>query len=306
MLTKFLRIGLMAALSFNVAGQALASGGEKTIEKHGHWAFTGVMGRYDKEAVQRGFQVYREVCASCHSIDLVSFRNLGQKSGPYYLQECPAELGLPETTDCSNPNENPFVKQIASEYTITDGPDDGGDMFERPGSPADRIPGPYANSKAAAAANGGAIPPDFSLLAKARHHGPDYIYSLMQGYQDAPEQLAIAPGTYYNVSYPGGTSSLLKDEYLDDHGHIIKGTDLPFGGAFKMAPPLSDGIVDYFDPATPETVEQYASDIVNFLAWAAEPKMEQRKKMGLIVISYLLILAIILYLSMKQIWARVK
>lgn len=305
-LTK-ISLGLALASMMSFGQQAIAAGGKTAELQHNHWSFQGVTGKYDKDAVQRGFQVYREVCASCHSIDLVSFRNLGQKGGPYYLAECPKEFGLPASTDCSNPNDNPIVKQIASEYTITDGPDDAGDMFERPGIPADRIPGPYANAAQARAANGGAMPPDFSLIAKARKYGPDYIYSLLLGYDDPPETIEVGAGTYYNKYYPGDASSLLKPEYLDEEGHVKEGVKIPYGGAFKMANPLpTEGMIDYYDPQTPETIEQYAADVSHFLMWAAEPKLEQRKTMGVIVVSYLIILALILYFSMKQLWARVK
>ena len=154
-------------------------------------------------------------------------------------------------------------------------------------------------------ANNGAIPPDFSLIAKARHHGPDYIYSLLTGYEDAPETVAIDPATYYNPYFPGDMTTNLKPEYLDEEGHPVEGIEVPKGGVLKMAPPLVDNIVAYNDPETPQTVEQYAHDVTEFLMWAAEPKMEARKKMGMVSIIYLLIFAVIVYLSYKQIWSRV-
>lgn len=297
------RILLMSAvLVASLAGVAKAADSKVRDYKKYDWSFSGPFGKYDNAAMQRGFQVYREVCAQCHSIDLVSFRNLGQKGGPFYMAECPE--GFPDTVNCSNPNDNPIVKAFAAEYTITDGPDDEGDMFERPGLPSDRIPGPYPNEQTAAAANGGAIPPDFSLLTKARKDGPNYIYSLLTGYETPPETIAVPAGQYYNPYYAGETMSLVKPDFLD-HGHLKEGIELPYGGVFKMAPPLSDGIITYED-GSPETIEQYASDVVNFMMWAAEPKLESRKKMGVMVLIYLLIFAIITYMSYKRIWARVE
>ena len=300
-------MALMAAAAL-ATGAAHAAGGETKELKHHHWSFTGINGHYEQESLQRGFQVYREVCAACHSLDFIAFRNLGDKGGPYYLAECPAELierGLPATTDCSNPNENPIVKALAAEYEIEDGPDDAGDMFMRAGLPSDYFPNPYANKQQAAAANGGAVPPDFSLLAKARHHGPDYIYSLLTGYEDPPETITVGPGQYYNPYYPGDSSSLLKPEYFDADGNVLESVKIPYGGVFAMAPPLAEGIVEYTDGA-PMTVEQYSEDIVNFMMWAAEPKLEARKNMGRISMFYLFVLAIIVYLSYKQIWSRVE
>ncbi|MEM9234489.1 MAG: cytochrome c1, partial [Pseudomonadota bacterium] len=145
---------------------------------------------------------------------------------------------------------------------------------------------------------------DFSLLAKARKYGPEYIYSLLLGYEDIPETIEVPGGQYYNVFYKGDTTSLFKDEYLDDDGHILEGIEIPYGGVFKMAPPLADGVVGYED-GSPETVEQYSEDVAAFLTWAAEPKMEQRKAQGRFVIIYLLIFAGIVYLSYRQIWRKV-
>ncbi len=284
-------------------GIANAAGGETKELKHHHWTFAGITGAYDKESVQRGFQVYREVCSACHSLDYVAFRHLGQKGGPFYMEKCPE--GFPSTQDCRQPIANPIIKALAAEYEIEDGPDDGGDMFMRPGLPADYMPGPYANVQQAAAANGGAIPPDFSLIAKARHHGPDYIYSLLTGYEDPPETITIAEGTYYNPYFPGDSTSLLKPEYVDDEGHVLEGVKVPYGGVLKMKAPLSDEIVDYADEETPETVEQYSEDVTNFLMWAAEPKLESRKRMGMISMIYLFIFAGIVYWSYKQIWSDV-
>ena len=304
MMKKFLKTLTAVALPVMMIGSmAHAAGGETKPLKHPHFAFEGVTGSYDQDALQRGFQVYREVCAACHSLNYVAFRHLGDPGGPYYMDECP--VGVPEGVDCSNPNNNPIIKALAAEYMIEDGPDDAGDMFMRPGLPSDFFPAPFANPQQAMAANGGALPPDMSLIAKARHHGPQYVYSLMLGYEEPPATITVPAGTYYNVYYPGDTTSLLQDEYLDENGYPLEGVDVPYGGAFKMAPPLRDGIVTYAD-GSDETVEQYAYDVASFLMWAAEPKMEQRKKMGMVVFIYLFILAIIVYLSYKQLWKNVK
>ena len=297
-------IGASLALASLAVTGAFAAGGKAKHNKEIDWHFNGVTGKYDPDALQRGFQVYRQVCASCHSLDLVSFRNLGQKGGPYYLEECPK--GVPASVDCKNPNENPIVKAFASEYVFQDGPDDTGDMFDRPGLPSDNFPNPYPNEQVARLANNGALPPDMSLLIKARHDGANYIYSLLTGYKEAPVEVTVAPGQYYNEYYPGDMSLLLKEEYLDDHGHPAEGVKVPYGGVFAMKSPLSDGLIDYVDPETPETVSQYAKDVTEFLMWAAEPKLEQRKNLGFVTIIYLLILTGILYWSYREIWSRVE
>lgn len=237
-----------------VAHPALAAGG-KEEPKQMDWAFEGVFGRFDKPAIQRGFQVYKEVCAACHSVKRVSFRQLGG-------------IGFSEAE----------VKSLASSYTVKDGPDDAGDMFERPGRPSDIIPGPYANDNAARAANNGALPPDFSLLVKAREDGANYIYSLITGYgSEKPADMVLADGTHYNP-------------YID--GHII-----------KMAMPIAGEGVTYQD-GTAATIEQQAHDVVSFMQWAAEPEMEQRKSMGVHVMLFLGIMTIFFYLVKKRIWSN--
>ncbi len=301
MLKRALAATFGAAL---MVAPALAAGGETKPLKHVEWHFDGPFGRYDKAALQRGYQVYRQVCSGCHSMDLVSFRNLGQKGGPFYLNECPA--GVPATTNCSNPNENPIVKAIASEYQVQDGPDDYGEMYDRPGLPSDRFPSPYPNEQVARLANGGALPPDMSLLVKARHHGPDYIYSLLTGYEDPAPSVEVPAGQYYNPYYAGDMTQLLKPEYVDEEGHALKDVEVPKGGVFAMASPLIDEIVDYDDEDTPETVEQYSKDVVEFLMWAAEPKLEQRKSLGVMSVGYLLILSGILYWSYREIWSKLE
>lgn len=220
-----------------------------------NFPFEGPFGTYDKASLQRGLQVYRQVCAGCHGLKLVAFRNL-------------TALGY---TDGQ-------VKTIAAEYTIQDGPNDEGEMFERPGRPSDRFKSPFANDKAAAASNNGAIPPDLSLITKARHGGADYIYGILTGYSDAPEGMTIASGQYYNK---------IKD------GHVL-----------AMPPPLTDGAVTYED-GSPQTVDQYAKDVSSFLTWAAEPEMEQRKRMGVKVLMFLAVFAVIMYGVKRKVWQKV-
>lgn len=266
----------LAALA-GTAG-ALAAGKGKTPD-HQHWHFSGPFGTFDKDALQRGFQVYENVCSNCHGMELLSFRNLGQKGGPFYLESCPE--GVPDTIDCSNPNQNPIVKAIAENYKfkVVDGPDDFGEMFERAALASDRIPGPFANEQIARLANNNAYPVDLSLITKARHYGPDYIYALLTKYQEPPADVVVAPGQYYNPYFPGGVLS--------------------------MAQPLYDEIVTYED-GSPQTVEQYAKDVTEFLMWAAEPKMEARKSLGVLSMIYLVILAGVLYWSYRKVWSDVK
>lgn len=283
-------------------GAAHAAAAKVAEYKDVAWSFEGPFGAYDKEALQRGFQVYRTVCASCHALKQLSFRNLGDKGGPFHLAECPADVG--EGVDCSNPNENPVVKAIAAEYQITDGPDDTGGTFERPGLTSDRIPAPFANDNQARAANGGALPPNLALIVKARHDGPDYVYSLLTGYEEPPASVELSPTQFYNPHYAGDLSQLLKAEYRDAEGHPLPGVEVPPGGVLAMKPPLSDGIVDYAVEGVPETVEQYAKDVVEFLTWASEPKMEQRKSLGVVTLGYLVILTLILFFSYRAIWSK--
>ncbi|MEM1409496.1 MAG: cytochrome c1 [Pseudomonadota bacterium] len=313
---------LIPAVALAAAGllgaEASAAEGVTKALKDTEWSWEGPFGSYDQRMLQRGFQVYREVCANCHSLELIAFRHLGEKGGPFYLEKCPEELGLPDTVDCSNPISNPVVKSLAAEFTVTDGPDEFGDMFERPGIPADYYPSIYANKQQAIAANGGAYPPDQSLLVKARPNGADYMYSLLTGYPEMdPEVLDVPPGQYYNPFYPGDSTGLLKAEYLDETGYPLKKkikemTDEKYlsdegyiyGGAFKMSQPLYDEMVEYTD-GTPMTMEQYAKDVTAFLMWAAEPKLEQRKSMGSFVMVYLIIFAGVTYMSYKRVWSNV-
>ena len=237
------------------------------------WSFAGPFGHYDLGQLQRGLKVYKEVCASCHGMNLVAMRTL-------------TDLGYSEAQ----------VKAFAAEYTVQDGPDDSGEMFERPGIPSDYFPAPFPNPAAAAAANGGAHPPDFSLLAKARavergfptfvfdiftqyaEGGPDYIHALLTGYgEEAPADITIQPGTYYNPYFISGP-------------------------ALAMPPPLSDDLIEYPDGA-PQTVDQYSRDVTAFMMWAAEPHMVERKATGLIVMVFLIIFAAMLFLVKRRVWA---
>ncbi|MBA5775741.1 cytochrome c1 [Stappia sp. F7233] len=266
----------VAALAFSATAFA-AEGEAPHIEKQ-QWSFSGPFGTYDRAQLQRGFKIYKEVCSSCHALKFVAFRNLAQPGGPGFTEE--------------------EAKVIAAEYTVTDGPNDEGDMYERPAVLADHFPSPFPNEQAARAANGGAYPPDFSLLAKARaahrgfpafvfdaftqyqEQGPDYIYALLTGYEEeAPEGVEVPAGQYYNP-------------------HFLAGKTL------AMAPPLSDELVEYTD-GTPMTVDQYARDVSAFMMWAAEPKLEERKKIGFRVMAFLVIFGSLLYFTKQKIWRKV-
>ena len=270
-------ITALAALAA-VSAPAFAAEGEAHAPEEHTWSWESPFGSFNDAELQRGFLVYQQVCASCHGLDQMSFRNLGQVGGPFELIPDPEHEG--EFLSWANPNDNPVVMAIAAEYMIMDGPDDAGDMFERPGVPADRFPNPFANPQQAAASNGGAIPPDLSVIVRARAGGAEYIRSLLMGYSDEiPYDVELLPGQHYNEYFPGGV--------------------------LAMAAPLSDGIVSYPD-GSPETVEQYAHDVTSFLAWTAEPHMESRKRMGLAVMIFLLIFSGLLWLAYRQVWADVK
>ena len=226
---------------------------------HNQWSFEGLFGTFDRPSLRRGYQVYKEVCSTCHSMKLLSYRNLSEHGGP--------EFSLENT------------KNIAASFEVIDGPNSEGDMFTRSGRLSDRFVKPYSNIQAAKSANGGAYPPDMSVLAKARKGGANYIYSILLGYENPPGDLELEEGVYYNKYMPG---------------HNI-----------KMPNVLSDGLLDYAD-GTEATVEQMAKDIATFLTWASEPSLEARHKMGFKVILYLIILALSVYLSMKKLWSRIE
>lgn len=268
--------GVLAVLATGAAFAAGGGTGDYKME-HKHWHFNGPFGTYDKAAAQRGYQVYREVCASCHQLKFLSFRHLGDKGAPFYNEEY------------KNPNENPVVKNFAADWTVEFIDPDTGDVEERPGVTADKFPPIYPNDAAARASNGGALPPELSVIAKARTGGPDYIYNLLTAYgTKKPADVELTPGLYYNPVMEGGK--------------------------IAMAAPLSDGQVEYATQdafgnpidAPEATVEQMAADVTEFLAWSADPKLEQRKATGLMTMIYLLILSALLWLSYKRVWKDVE
>ena len=223
------------------------------------WSFKGFFGKFDRASLQRGYQVYIEVCSACHSMKYLSYRNLSEPGGPEFTEA--------------------QAKAIASNFEVTDGPNSEGEMFTRPAKLSDKFVMPYENDQAAAAANGGAYPPDMSVLVKARKGGADYIYSLLLGYEEPPTGVELDDGVYYNK--------------------------FMYGNKIKMSAPLSEGLVEYSD-GTEATSEQMAKDVVSFLMWSAEPHLEARHKTGFRVIIYLIILTVLVYLSMKKIWSRIE
>ncbi|HLZ76918.1 cytochrome c1 [Phenylobacterium sp.] len=265
-----------------LAGPALGATTEKEPADV-HWSFEGPFGKFDKEQVQRGYKVYREVCSACHSMEQMSFRNLGQKGGPFYDPKYP------------NPNNNPVVKSLAHDIQVKDIDTDTGDVISRPATPADKFPAPFANEYAAAASNGGKAPPDLSVMAKAREGGPRYIYSLLTGFRNPPAGLTIPTGKYYDPYFPGDLSGSW-------HGSPKA---VPEGGMIGMPPPLAPGKVT-FDDGKPSTVQEEATDVAAFLMWAAEPKMEERKQFGFGAMIYLLIFSGLLYASYKRLWRNVE
>lgn len=247
---------LGAALAIGLGLAVVAPAQEETPAiPHQTWSFDGVFGTFDRGAAQRGYEVYEDVCSLCHSLNLLYYRNL-------------EELGF-------TPDE---VKAIAALVQVTDGPNDQGEMFQRPGKPSDRFKPPFANDQAARVANNGALPPDLSLIVKARKGGPDYVYAVLTGFQDAPAGFKMNTGMYYNAAFPG---------------HQI-----------AMPPPLSEGAVTYID-GTQATVPQMAHDVVTFLAWAADPSLETRHRVGVKVILYLVLLTALLYAVKRKVWATV-
>ncbi|MGE3622286.1 MAG: cytochrome c1 [Bdellovibrionales bacterium] len=227
------------------------------IRPAGGWPHQGAFGTYDRAALQRGYQVYKQVCSTCHSMKLLSYRDL-------------AQLGFNEAE----------VKALAAEIQVTDGPNDEGEMFQRPGRPSDRFVSPFPNDQAARAANGGALPPDLSLIVKARKKHEDYIYSLLMGYAVTPPAgETIAKGMHYNPYFAG---------------HQI-----------AMPPPLNEGAVSFAD-GTPATVEQMARDVTQYLAWASEPHLEERHETGFKVILFLVIFAGIAYAVKKKVWSKLR
>jgi ubiquinol-cytochrome c reductase cytochrome c1 subunit len=252
---RLLRLAAVA-VALAVAVPAQAAGPSVAIPSQ-TWSFGGLFGTFDRASAQRGFLVYKQVCASCHAMKQLAYRNL-------------EGIGLSEEE----------IRAIAAEVMIVDGPNDDGEMFERPGRPSDRFRSPYPNPQAARAANNGAYPPDLSLIVKARPNGANYLYALLTGYRESPPP-GVEPmeGMHYNEYFPG---------------HWI-----------AMAQPLYPDMVDYPD-GTPATIEQMARDVTTFLAWAAEPELEQRRAMGVRVILFLIVLAGLTYGVKRKIWADLK
>lgn len=276
MTAKLRIVALALAVSTTVLATAPLRAAEQDHPPRQKWSFAGPFGLYDRGQMQRGFKVFREVCQACHGLSYVAFRNLAEPGGPGF--------SVAQAT------------AIAAEYRIKDGPNDQGEMFERPGRLADRFPSPYPNDPAARAANNGALPPDQSVIAKARTYergfpwfivdiftqyqeqGVDYLVALLKGYEDAPAGFTLPPGAHYNKYFPG---------------HAI-----------GMPKPLSDGQVEYTD-GTPATVDNYARDVASYLMWAAEPHMEARKRIGFQVMIFLIVFAGLLYFTKKKVWASV-
>ena len=252
LLVKIFFIAFVTAISNSAYSE------EKKIEFiKNDWSFEGIFGTFDRSSLQRGYQVYQEVCSGCHSIQHLSYRNLSEKGGP--------EFSLDE------------AKAIAAQFEVTDGPNDDGEMFTRPRRLSDKFVNPFPNIQAATAANGGAYPPDMSVLVKARKGGADYIYSLLLGYEEVPAGYELDDGVYYNKYIPGNK--------------------------IMMSKPLSEGAVEYSD-GTQATETQMAKDVVTFLTWAAEPNLEARHKMGFKVFIFLIILLTLVYFSKQKVWSR--
>lgn len=253
------KLFLILLLTFS-SSLAIASSDSSTSAlkpKQLKWEFDNIFGRFDRASIQRGYQVYKEVCSSCHGLSLVAYRNL-------------EEIGFSEEE----------VKQIASEYEIVDGPNDDGDMFDRPALPSDKFVGPYDNEQMARSVNGGAFPPDLSLITKARGDGPNYVYSLLTGYEEAPHGMEMSDGKNYNPYFEGRQIAMPE-------------------------PLLDDEQVEYMD-GTYATKEQMSIDVVNFLQWSAEPETEARKKMGVRTMIFLAILLLLLIAAKKAIWKDLK
>jgi ubiquinol-cytochrome c reductase cytochrome c1 subunit len=286
MLRKLLAQSLvaLAGLFALASGPAFAETTQAPLKEPG-WSFSGPFGMYDQGQLQRGFKVYTEVCSQCHSLNLIQFHNLGDPGGPFYNAKYP------------NPNENPVVKAVAAGWArqVPDIDADTGDAIHRPATTADVPTPPFPNEAAARASNGGALPPDMSLLAAAREGGPNYIYSLVAyGYKPTPAGITNPPpGKYYNEIYPGDLSSTWAG----------KG-DVPPGGFIGMPPPLTKCKVT-FDDGSPCDVDHEARDVAAFLTWASDPHMEQRKQTGAAVLIYLLVFSGLLYGSYRVIWRNV-
>jgi len=244
----------VAVAALLLALPCVAGAQEAPSPPHQEWSFDGVFGTYDDASLQRGFQIYKQICSACHPVKHLYFRDL-------------AQIGYSEDE----------IKVIAATYQVTDGPNDQGQMYQRPGRPSDPIPGPFPNDQAAKAANNGALPPDQSLITKARDDGPDYVYALLNGYSTPPAGFKLASGMYYNEYFPGNS--------------------------IAMPPPLSPNAVTFAD-GTPATMPQMAHDIVSFLTWAAEPNLDARHRIGFKVFFFLIVSAGVFYAAKRKIWSR--
>jgi len=245
---------LFSLLFFYTSNLFAAESSTKSLPQH-EWSFEGITGTFDRGALQRGYQVYSEVCSGCHSMKLLYYRDL-------------IDIGFSEDQ----------VKAIASEFTVIDGPNDEGEMFERDARPADRFVSPYLNDNEARANNNGAYPPDLSVITKAKKDGANYIYHLLLGYKDPPADMEVGEGMYYNF-------------YMA-------------GNQIAMPQPIYDESVDYAD-GTNNSAEQIAEDLVVFLTWAAEPELEVRKNLGIKVILFFIILGFIIFLAKNRLWREV-
>ena len=272
---------LVAALGLSLAGAAHAA---TTAEepKDVHWSFEGPFGTFDTEQLQRGYKVYHEVCSLCHSMDLMHYYSLGMPGGPFFDAKYP------------KPTDNPRIKAIAAEIKVADIDSDTGDAIQRPATPADTFKPAFANEAAARAANGGALPPDLSVITLARDGGPAYVYSLLTGYAPPPAGLTVPPGKSYNPYMPGDLGA-----YWHGKGPVPKGGFI--GMPFQLTP---DRVT--FDDGVHATTPEEAKDVVAYLAWASDPHQTERKQMGFSVMIYLLILAGIVYASYRRIWRRIE
>ena len=245
---------LFFLLFFYTSNLFAAESSTKSLPQH-EWSFEGITGTFDRGALQRGYQVYSEVCSGCHSMKLLYYRDL-------------IDIGFSEDQ----------VKAIASEFTVIDGPNDEGEMFERDARPADRFVSPYLNDNEARANNNGAYPPDLSVITKAKKDGANYIYNLLLGYKDPPADMEVGEGMYYNI-------------YMA-------------GNQIAMPQPIYDESVDYAD-GTNNSAEQIAEDLVVFLTWAAEPELEERKNLGIKVILFFIVLGFVIFLAKNHLWREV-
>jgi len=252
LLNRIILVVFISLFSFSTSSEEVKSEFIKT-----KWSFEGIFGTFDRASLQRGYQVYQEVCSGCHSVQHLSYRNLSEKGGPEFSVE--------------------EAKAIAAQFEVEDGPNSDGEMFMRPGRLSDTFVKPYSNVEASTVANGGAYPPDMSVLTKARKGGADYIYSLLLGYEEAPTGFELDEGVYYN-------------KYMS-------------GNKIKMTAPLSDGLVEYSD-GTQATTAQMAKDVTTFLVWASEPHLESQHRMGFKAIIYLIILLTLVYMSKQKVWSR--